>query len=155
MLKIIKRNYSSTKQFADIVIVGGGLVGSCLASKLSMSPWLSSKKICLLESAAKKVTLKDFNAEHSKYSNRVVALNPRTRKLFESIGVWSKIPRKKPFHKMFVWDHCSPSNIEFKSSDEPIAHIIENDLVLKALEEVADNCENLQVSCLFTCLAFC
>ena len=100
MLKVSARNYSSAKQFADIVIVGGGLVGSCLASKLSQSPWMSSKKICLLESAPKKVSLQGFDAATTPYSNRVVALNPRTQKLFESIGVWQRIPRLKPFHKM-------------------------------------------------------
>ena len=50
---------------------------------------------------------------------------------------------------MFVWDHCSPSSIEFKSSLEPIAHIIENDFVLNALDRVTDELvdkqDNLEV----------
>ena len=50
---------------------------------------------------------------------------------------------------MFVWDHCSPSSIEFKSSLEPIAHIIENDFVLNALdrvtEELVEKQDNLEV----------
>lgn len=138
-LNIIRQNSTSTSSSlknADIVIVGGGLVGSALACKLSQSQWMSSKKICLLESTPQKKPVKEFDTKTG-YSNRVVALNSGTKSLFDSIGAWNLIPRKKAFYKMFVWDHCSPSSIEFKDED-PIAHIIENDLVLNALSMVLD-----------------
>ena len=136
--KFVCRNFSQNSgKFADIVVVGGGLVGSALACKLAKSRWLSSKKTCLLESSPKKPAISQ-NISSIPFSNRVVALNAGTQSLFESIGVWDLIQRKKSYHKMFVWDHCSPSSIEFKSNEEPIAHIIENDFVLNALDHVTD-----------------
>ena len=126
-------------KFADIVIVGGGLVGSTLACKLSQSSWLSSRKILLLESGAKKAP-KAGNLSPD-FSNRVVALNPGTKRLFKSIGAWNLIQRKNSFDTMFIWDQCSSSSIEFKSLD-PIAYIIENDLVIDALDRLVEDSAN-------------
>ena len=75
------------------------------------------------------------------FSNRVVALNPGTKRLFESIGAWNLIQRKNSFNTMFIWDQCASSSIEFKSL-EPMAHIIENDLVIDALDRVVDASTN-------------
>ena len=136
---VCRRLSQNSSKHADIVVVGGGLVGSALACKLAKSRWLTSKKICLLESSPKKPIVSQDNVSSIPFSNRVLALNPGTQSLFDSIGVWDLIPRKKPYHKMFVWDHCSPSSIEFKSSIEPVAHIIENDFVLNALNRVTED----------------
>ena len=142
------RSYSSkAANDFDIVIVGGGLVGSALACKLAQSPWMSSRRICLLESAPMKKKNKTFDNNQA-YSNRVVSLNPRTKKLFESIRAWDLIPRKQGYNKMFVWDHCSTSSIEFKANqDESIAYIVENNLVIDALDQVASSLQgkNLEI----------
>ncbi|XP_061931464.1 ubiquinone biosynthesis monooxygenase COQ6, mitochondrial isoform X3 [Apis cerana] len=70
----------------DIIITGGGMVGSTLACAIANNRKLECKKILLLES----------NKQHKyksqeKYSNRVVALNKQTRCLLSSIGAWQHI----------------------------------------------------------------
>ena len=65
---LLARNMSSAaiKRQADVVILGGGMVGSSLACAMAGSPYLAGKKICLLEGAPKKpYTMKPD------YSNRV------------------------------------------------------------------------------------
>ena len=64
-----------TKKSADVVILGGGMVGSSLACAMAGSPYFAGRKICLLEGAPKKpYTLTD------NYSNRV-------RKIFNIVCV--------------------------------------------------------------------
>jgi 2-polyprenyl-6-methoxyphenol hydroxylase-like FAD-dependent oxidoreductase len=48
------------KHSADVVILGGGMVGSTLACAMAGSPYFAGKKIWLLEGAVKKqFTLSD------------------------------------------------------------------------------------------------
>ena len=61
MSSIVKKNQ------ADVVILGGGMVGSSLACAMAASPYFEGRKICLLEGAPKKqYTLSEG------YSNRVL-----------------------------------------------------------------------------------
>ncbi len=63
---------AATKRLADVVVLGGGMVGSSLACAMAGSPYFAGKKICLLEGAPKKPYTKSPN-----YSNRVIAMNLR------------------------------------------------------------------------------
>ena len=57
--------------------------------------------------------------------------------------------RVSPVRKMHVWDGCSKAGIVFgdedSSNQEPINYLVENDITVKALTEVLDECENLEV----------
>lgn len=102
----------------DIIIAGGGLVGTTLACSLGkQSLWLAifpliqlitfagknkilgEKNILLLEGGPK---FKGFSG--GEYANRVSALNNGTINLFKSIGAWDTIAsaRYKPVKQMHV-----------------------------------------------------
>jgi len=140
---------------AEIVIVGGGMVGSSLAAGLATNPALKNNRIVLLEGAPSK----PFQPlPPGKFSNRVSALNPATSKFLSQIGAWQHIQgmeRCHGFSRMFVWDECSPANIEFNASeqtsdddgdqDEHLGFMVENDITVEALTRVIKDLPDLQV----------
>lgn len=131
----LTRNYheaTGNEETYDIVIAGGGMVGTTLACALANNRRLESKKILLLERG------KEFKYQpQEQYSNRVVALNKHTRVLLSSIGAWKHIEnvRCTSVRKMQVWDACSDAMITFNEDhlDEELAFIVENDLLLHAV----------------------
>ncbi|XP_023246748.1 ubiquinone biosynthesis monooxygenase COQ6, mitochondrial [Copidosoma floridanum] len=116
----------------DIVIAGGGMVGTTLACALANNKRLQDKKILLLERGKHQTFV-----PKEQYSNRVVALNKHTRILLSSIGVWRHIQavRFTPVKKMQVWDACSDAMITFNEDylTDELAYIVENDLLLHAV----------------------
>ncbi|GLV36624.1 Coenzyme Q6 [Carabus blaptoides fortunei] len=128
----------------DVIVAGGGMVGTTLTCNLGKKTQLSDKKILLLEGSKEfKWTLTD------KYSNRVVALTPSTQKLLDSIGAWNHIARGRyaTVKKMQVWDACSDAMITFEHDNlvEPVAYIVENDLLLSSVTEIVKEIPNVTV----------
>ncbi|XP_058126983.1 ubiquinone biosynthesis monooxygenase COQ6, mitochondrial [Anopheles ziemanni] len=119
-------------QHYDIIIVGGGMVGTALACALGKNSRLQDKRILLLEAAP---GFKEPSAEQ--YSNRVSAISKGTYRLMQSIGAWEEIERTrvKPVLKMQVWDACSDALITFNYDDlsENISWIVENDVLLASV----------------------
>uniref|UniRef100_A0AAR5Q6R7 FAD-binding domain-containing protein n=1 Tax=Dendroctonus ponderosae TaxID=77166 RepID=A0AAR5Q6R7_DENPD len=133
----------ATKHY-DIIIAGGGMVGTTLACTLGKNQILSNKKLLLLEgSKIKQQSISD------KYSNRVVSINLGTHKLLNDIGAWSFIAKNRfaTVRRMQVWDALSDSSITFGSSEhtDTVSYIVENDLLLAAVSEEAKKCNNLSI----------
>ncbi|XP_017876417.1 ubiquinone biosynthesis monooxygenase COQ6, mitochondrial-like [Ceratina calcarata] len=128
----------------DIIISGGGMVGTTLACAIANNRRLESKKVLLLEGG------KQFDyVPQEKYSNRVVALNYQTRTLLSSIGAWQHIEgtRVCAVRKMQVWDACSDAMIVFNEDyvTDEVAYIVENDLLLHAVNKQLSEKENVNV----------
>ncbi|KAL6105704.1 coq6 [Pungitius sinensis] len=137
---------SSKNEVYDIIISGGGMVGSAMACSLGMDRNLEGKKILLLEAGNKKVMHKVPDT----YSTRVSSISPGSATLLTGVGAWEHITkmRCKPYKRMQVWDACSDVLITFDKEDmqDEMAHIVENDVVVAALTKQLDNLpENVQV----------
>ncbi|CAD7000099.1 ubiquinone biosynthesis monooxygenase COQ6, mitochondrial [Ceratitis capitata] len=138
---------SSAEHF-DIIIGGGGLVGTALAVALAKNKVLSDKRILLLEGAP---PFRGFNVE-TQYGNRVSAINGNSVELFKSIGAWDYMQERRVKHvkQMQVWDACSDALIKFQDEHfaADVACIVENDLMLDAMyAQLADknNMPNVEV----------
>lgn len=144
VFRTLQTNQDANKDTVDIVISGGGMVGTTLACALGKEGFLHGKKIVLLESASEKKF--DLPAE---YSNRTCALSPATVNLLSGLGVWDEIlqMRCQPVKRMQVWDSCSDSIITFNNDDlnDNLAYIVENDVILEAVKRSLPKSHNLNI----------
>ncbi|MDH5445257.1 MAG: UbiH/UbiF/VisC/COQ6 family ubiquinone biosynthesis hydroxylase [Gammaproteobacteria bacterium] len=126
---------------ADIVIVGGGMVGATLACALGDS----HLSVILLEAGSGEYTLPDKG-----YELRVSAITRASQRIFETLGVWPGIESRRisPYRDMHVWDASGSGVIHFDSADigeATLGHIIENNVITAALYERLSSFENIEV----------
>ncbi|NXI48975.1 COQ6 monooxygenase, partial [Chloroceryle aenea] len=128
----------------DVVVSGGGMVGSAMAAVLGYDIHFHDKKIALLEAGPRK----EYDHVPDSYSNRVSSISPGSATLLSSFGAWDHICslRLKPFRRMQVWDACSEAMIVFEKDDlDDMGYIVENDVIMaaltKQLDAVADRVE--------------
>uniref|UniRef100_UPI0035901FE2 ubiquinone biosynthesis monooxygenase COQ6, mitochondrial-like n=1 Tax=Myxine glutinosa TaxID=7769 RepID=UPI0035901FE2 len=142
------KNHHGHPAFYDVIVSGGGLVGSAMACALGFEPMLADQRILLLEAG----TRKHLDELPGTYSNRVSALSPGSVTLLDSIGAWEQIStmRFKPFKRMQVWDACSDALITFDKEDfvEDLAFVVENDVVMTALTRQLESIKD-QVNVLY------
>ncbi|XP_063058441.1 ubiquinone biosynthesis monooxygenase COQ6, mitochondrial [Engraulis encrasicolus] len=124
---------SSSDKVYDVIVSGGGLVGTAMACSLGLDANLKGKEILLLEAGPKKVMEKVPEA----YSTRVSSISPGSATFLSGLGAWDHVlnMRCKPYQKMQVWDACSDSLIAFEKENlqEEMAYIVENDVIVAAL----------------------
>ncbi|XP_026789770.3 ubiquinone biosynthesis monooxygenase COQ6, mitochondrial [Pangasianodon hypophthalmus] len=117
----------------DIIISGGGMVGTAMACSLGFDPNLQGRKILLLEAGPKK----EMDQVPKVYSTRVSSISPGSATLLSGLGAWDHIVnlRCKPYQKMQVWDACSDALITFDKENlqDEMAYIVENDVIVAAL----------------------
>ncbi|MCG8609074.1 MAG: UbiH/UbiF/VisC/COQ6 family ubiquinone biosynthesis hydroxylase [Pseudomonadales bacterium] len=128
-------------RFADIVIVGGGMIGATLALALSrldcrimLIEGQSLEKLSTIASAQT-----GMPSVHN-YDPRVSALTAASQQLFEGLGVWQNMVTQQvsPYRHMSVWDADGTGHIEFDAADmhqASLGFIVENRVVVSALYE--------------------
>lgn len=127
-------------QSFDVVIVGGGMVGLCLAQALKDS----HLSIAVIDAEIGHKVLGDAP------ELRVSALNLATQTLFENLGVWDQMfsQRLQAYKGMSVWDKDSFARIAFDHTqvNQPqLGYIIENQIVRNTLWKALSDASNVHV----------
>lgn len=99
---------------ADIVIVGGGMVGLAFASLLADCDC----QIILIEKQLP-------TAPTDIISHRVSAINAASQQMLQQVGAWQQIPehRLSPYSQMKVWEKDSFAHIHFDNHDPLIKQL--------------------------------
>jgi 2-octaprenylphenol hydroxylase len=126
----------------DIVIVGGGMVGAALACALGNS----ALKVALLDRAPA------ASPPEKDYDLRVSALTLASRALFENLGAWEGMARRRvsPVREMQVSSGAGSGAIHFNAAEigEPaLAWIVENSVIQTALIERLHQFTNVHHLC--------
>lgn len=130
---------------ADIVIIGGGMVGLALATLLAETDC----QIKIIEQQAPQLCC------DSVISNRVSAINRRSQKMLQKVGAWQLISaeRLSAYEQMSVWEKDSFAKIHFDNRDpvirqlglEQLGFIIENNQIQTALWHKVSQQENVEI----------
>lgn len=133
----------------DIVIAGGGLVGTALACRLGSDPATAPLSVALVDPGlAKQPKTPVPITGVTDFDPRVVALTRASQHLLERLDVWGSISAQRlcPYHKMTVWDGEGNAAIHFDCRElhQPdLGHIVENSLVQTALRARADSLDSV------------
>ncbi|WP_297572058.1 UbiH/UbiF family hydroxylase [uncultured Deefgea sp.] len=126
---------------ADIIIVGGGLVGAALALALKKT----SLSVILLEGRAPCL---DFDL--STWDQRVYAISRASRQLLTQIGAWQRIrpERLSPICAMKIRGDAVDAVLEFnalESGVDELAFIVENRELQRALWLALADCSHVDI----------
>ncbi|MBU0654492.1 MAG: UbiH/UbiF/VisC/COQ6 family ubiquinone biosynthesis hydroxylase [Gammaproteobacteria bacterium] len=127
----------------DVIIAGGGMVGSTLA--------------CLLGQAGKRVAVLEAYeppafSPAEPYDLRVSAISRASQRALVEAGAWEGVAarRASPYEAMFVWDATGDGSIHFDSAElgEPdLGHIVENRVIQLALLDTIRALDTVDLYC--------
>lgn len=127
----------------DILIVGGGMVGSALASALSGK----GLKLAVLEQTAPTA----FDPAQAP-DLRVSAISPASAQLLERLGAWPRIlaMRAAPYRRMQVWEDQEQNGTLFDAAEagvDALGHIVENRIVQLATTACLQEKDDIRYIC--------
>ena len=139
---------------ADIIIVGGGIIGCSAALLLAKT---TNWQITLLD--AKNLTaIADTTLPTTQYDPRISALNQRSQHILEGLMIWAQL-KTTPYRHMEVWDKQGQGSIRFAATSfnrTALGHIVNNQqlyqcLLQAVLSHKQIEChDNLQLEALIT-----
>ncbi|MEX2476393.1 FAD-dependent monooxygenase [Marinobacter sp.] len=120
----------------DILVVGGGMVGSALALGLSRQGW----HVGLVEGSERQALLAAPAPADcvEKFEPRVSAISVASQRLLEDLGAWPAITagRYCPYQTMTVWDGDGTGRIQFDAAElqaRSLGTIMENRHIVRGL----------------------
>jgi len=133
-----------SKKHYDILIVGGGMVGSTLASALADT----GLSIAVIEKF-----IPDEIQKNDDYDLRVSAISHSSQNVFKHVGVWQGIENRRccAYEKMQVWDSAASGvdgEVIFDAADngvKELGHIVENRVIQLALLERISQLDNVDL----------
>ena len=130
--------WTNMKKF-DVVIIGGGMVGSTVACALGNS----SLKVAIVEQ-----TLPESFSPEQPHDLRISALSIASQNILQAIGAWDGILTRRscPFKRMRVWE--TTGDTEFNCDDiarPELGFIVENRVTQLALLESLDKFDNIEL----------
>jgi len=127
----------------DVVIIGGGMVGTTLACALGDS----DLKVAIVEARPAEMAWPE-----EEIGMRVSAITAASQQIFTSLGAWQTMVamRVSPFREMQVWDAEGHGAVHFDSADiaqDKLGHIIENRVIQAAMTKRIDDFDNVELLC--------
>lgn len=128
-------------QHYDIVIAGGGMIGTSLA--LALAPL--GLRIAIVEAIARKA------AAQPSFDDRSTALSRSTQRMFEAMGLWPDIvAASTPIRQVHVSDQgrFGFSHIEAEEQGvEALGYVVINRVLGKVLQDALDGLDEVDVLC--------
>ncbi len=123
----------------QVAVVGASMVGATLAAALGQR----GHRVALVEAQPARP-----ESAWAEFDLRVSAVTRASQRIFEVLCAWPGMVSRRvsPYREMRVWDAAGPGSIHFDSADlgEPyLGHIIENRVMVAALEERLADLENV------------
>ena len=141
-------NKASELEF-DLVIVGGGMVGSMLCAAIVKGRTQRSEplSVCVLENRLPKPFIPGSDP---KYDLRVSALSMSSQHMLQYVGAWDGIVSRRccKYKRLSVWDSEQAGRTDFNASDanaDQLGHIVENRVLQLALQESIAELSNVTV----------
>jgi len=130
----------------DVVIVGGGIVGTTLACLLEKG----NLTVALLDAQSFDESRIALHQKQPEFDARVSAITPASQSLFAEIGIWQDLCQRRvsPYTDMKVWDSDGTGSIHFSAGDinqAELGFIIENSVLQAALYQKLQSLENLEL----------
>jgi len=128
---------------SDVLIVGGGIVGSTLALLLGEAGW----RVTVVDAAP--APEDDETVGQGKPALRVSALTATSQRLLMALNVWPWLASRRvaAYRGMQVWDAEGSGEIRFDADEvgvDSLGHIVENDLLLAALARRLQSLPNVE-----------
>ncbi|HBX36482.1 MAG TPA: 2-octaprenyl-3-methyl-6-methoxy-1,4-benzoquinol hydroxylase [Pseudohongiella sp.] len=139
-----QQTHSHIQHETEIAVVGAGLVGATMALALADA----GINVLLLDAAP--VTAGETETQPESYDPRVSAITHASQRLFQQLQVWPAIEAQRScaYTHMHVREADGTGQIDFDARDvhtDSLGHIVENRIMLSALQQRMAEYPNLQV----------